>query len=408
MLLRGAEQNGNCRVLAHIHRKLTADDAIHLVGVELGLVVVLGASLAVAAAPAPSGARLAALTDGDVSAKGFERLTGRMDPAMLALATRFDAKGGTTRWTMTPPAGASGQTDALGVETVSTGAAEAAPVIRLQDLSPDAARVWNANNPVTTGANAAAKPFHLATTGVLDEARAVDCMTAAVYYEAAVESTDGQRAVAQVVLNRMRHPAFPKTVCGVVFQGSNLKTGCQFSFTCDGSLGRTPSEAGWTRARQVAVAALNGYVMKKVGNATHYHANYVAPYWSPSLLKVGAIGAHIFYRWTGSWGLPPAFSGRYGGGEMTGLRIAMLDNLAKNPGKIEAQPVSDATAPQVPAVEVAAAPKEGEPGGLADAEVITATSAAKDAGALLNPQELDWAGRPKPKTSRVAMPRAGF
>jgi hypothetical protein len=93
---------------------------------------------------------------------------------------------------------------------------------------------------------------------------------------------------------------------------------------------------------------------------------------------------------------------------MTGLRIAMLDNLAKNPGKIEAQPVSDATAPQVPAVEVAAAPKEGEPGGLADAEVITATSAAKDAGALLNPQELDWAGRPKPKTSRVAMPRAGF
>jgi spore germination cell wall hydrolase CwlJ-like protein len=407
MLLRGAEQNGNCRVLAHIHRKLTADDAIHLVGVELGLLVVLGASLAVAAAPAPSGARLAALTDGDVSATGFERLTASMDPAMLALAGRYEPRAGSARWSMTPPpADVAGQTDPLGVQTVST-TPEAAPVIRLQDLSPDAARVWNANNPVAKGANAAAKPFHLATTGVLDEARAVDCMTAAVYYEAAVESTDGQRAVAQVVLNRMRHPAFPKTVCGVVFQGSNLKTGCQFSFTCDGSLGRTPSEAGWTRARQVAVAALNGYVMKKVGNATHYHANYVAPYWSPSLLKVGAIGAHIFYRWTGSWGLPPAFSGRYGGGEMTGLRIAMLDSLAKNPGKIDAQPVNDAAAPQVPVVEVAAAPKEGE-AGLADAEVITATSAAKDAGALLNPQELDWAGRPKPKTSRVAMPRAGF
>jgi spore germination cell wall hydrolase CwlJ-like protein len=391
-------------VLAHIRRKLTADDAIHLVGVELGLVVVLGASLAFAAAPEPSDARLAAITGGDVSPEGFVRLKASMDPAMLTLASRFEPRAASARWTLTPDIGAE-QAEA----TEPTAAADAA-VIRIQDLSPDAARIWNANNPASAGPNAAAKPFKLNATGVLDEARAVDCMTAAVYYEAATETLDGQRAVAQVVLNRMRHPAFPKTVCGVIFQGSNLKTGCQFSFTCDGSLGRRPSEAGWTRARQVAAAALNGHVMKKVGNATHYHANYVAPYWSPSLLKIGAIGAHIFYRWTGSWGLPPAFSGRYGGGEMDGLRIAVLDNLAKTPGDLGPHTSGETVAaPQEAAdVEIAAASKPGE-GVAADAELLTVASASHDAGAVLPPQELDWAGRPKQRTApRVAMPRAGF
>ena len=392
-------------MLAHIRRKFTADTAIHLVGVELGLALALGASLAVAAAPERPNTRLAELTGGDVSASGFQRLASTMDPAMLALAGRFEPRTATTRWTMTP---ANTQPGDATLQPATT-AADAAPVIRLQDLSPDAARIWNANNPVATSANAAARPFKLSASGVLDEARAVDCMTAAVYYEAATESTDGQRGVAQVVLNRMRHPAFPKTVCGVVFQGSNLKTGCQFSFTCDGSLGRRPSEAGWARAREVAVAALNGYVMKKVGTATHYHANYVAPYWSPSLVKIGAIGAHIFYRWTGSWGLPPAFSGRYGGGEMDGLRIAMLDNLAKTPGQIHSAPVADAVAAPVqsPDVELAAVPTKSAEGGLGESELLTAANAGKDA-AMLSPQELDWAGRPKAKgPSRVAMP-SGF
>jgi spore germination cell wall hydrolase CwlJ-like protein len=395
-------------VLAHIRRKLTADDAIHLVGIELGLVVALGASLAVAAAPEPTQARLAQLIHGDVSARGFARLTASMDPAMLALANRFEAKSVSARWTINPADGAAQAGEA---QAADGDGGEASPVIRLQDLSPDAARLWNANNPVAGGPNPPAKPFRLNASGVLDEARAVDCMTAAVYYEAATESLDGQRAVAQVVLNRMRHPAFPKTICGVVFQGSNLKTGCQFSFTCDGSLNRRPSDAGWARAREVAAAALNGYVMKKVGNATHYHANYVAPYWSPSLLKIGAIGAHIFYRWTGSWGLPPAFSGRYGGGETDGLRIAMLDNLAKTTANIVARPAGESVvAPQeAPAVEIAAAPKKVGPAALGDAEVLNVTHAAQDAAALLTPQELDWAGRPKAKgPARVAMPRAAF
>src|SRR6185437_7038444 len=148
------------------------------------------------------------------------------------------------------------------------------------------------------------------------------------------ESLEGERAVAQVVINRLRHPLFPKTVCGVVFQGAERPTGCQFTFTCDGALARRPQDAAWDRARSVALAALHGYVMQGVGNATHYHADYVAPYWSPALVKVAVVGQHIFYRWTGGLGLPPAFAGRYAGGEMKGLEVAALDDLASKAGRL--------------------------------------------------------------------------
>jgi hypothetical protein len=188
-------------------------------------------------------------------------------------------------------------------------------------MDPEAARLLNASIPVASSANPAAQPFFLKTSGLLDETRAEDCLTAAVYYEAGFESRAGQEAVAQVVLNRVRHPAYPKTVCGVVFQGSNRTTGCQFTFTCDGSLFRRPNETAWRRAREVAVAALHGHVAKSVGNATHYHADYVAPYWSTSLVKVATIGAHIFYRWTGGAGKPPAFNGLYAGAEPEVLPI---------------------------------------------------------------------------------------
>lgn len=146
---------------------------------------------------------------------------------------------------------------------------------------------------------------------------AVDCLTAAVYYEAASESDAGQRAVAQVVLNRVRHPAFPKSICGVIYEGAERRTGCQFSFTCDGSLARKPSQTGWTRARGIALAALAGYVERSVGTATHYHTTWVVPYWAWSLDKITVLGAHIFYRWKGYWGRRTAFNGIYAG-EPTG------------------------------------------------------------------------------------------
>ena len=156
----------------------------------------------------------------------------------------------------------------------------------------------------------------LAITGTgQDRSRALQCMTMAIYYEAASESDAGQRAVAQVVMNRLAHPTYPNTVCGVVFQGSERSTGCQFSFTCDGSLARQPSRRFWNRAEQVADAALYGAVYRPVGLATHYHTNEVHPYWADSLNHVGTIGAHRFYRWKGAAGLPAAFSARYAGAE---------------------------------------------------------------------------------------------
>lgn len=146
-----------------------------------------------------------------------------------------------------------------------------------------------------------------------DHARALRCMTMAIYYEAATEPDAGQRAVAQVVLNRVAHPSFPDTVCGVVFQGSERGTGCQFSFACDGSLARAPAQLWWNRAEKVAAAALSGAVYAPIGLATHYHTIQVHPYWESSLDPVGVIGNHIFYRWRGPAGQSSAFTDRYFG-----------------------------------------------------------------------------------------------
>ncbi|NIJ21594.1 spore germination cell wall hydrolase CwlJ-like protein [Sphingomonas naasensis] len=158
-----------------------------------------------------------------------------------------------------------------------------------------------------------AAPFHVAGSAI-DHARALQCLTQAVYYEAASEPDDGQRAVAQVVLNRVRHPAFPATVCGVVFQGSE-KRGCQFSFACDGAMARIPSRVAWARAARVAEAALAGSVFAPVGMATHYHTYAVTPSWNRALVMTGVFGAHFFHRWKGWWGMAAAFHQAYRGGE---------------------------------------------------------------------------------------------
>jgi spore germination cell wall hydrolase CwlJ-like protein len=171
------------------------------------------------------------------------------------------------------------------------------------------AQLINASIPFDSSPVAAARPFDMAG-GDLDHRRALLCLTQAVYYEAANEPLEGRRAVAQVVLNRMRHPAYPKSVCGVVYQRNSTPV-CQFTFVCDGALLRQPIASKWNEAREVAAAALAGYVERSVGSATHYHADYVAPRWAPLLAKVAKLGAHIFYRWPGAWGMPAAFTGRY-------------------------------------------------------------------------------------------------
>lgn len=189
-----------------------------------------------------------------------------------------------------------------------------APLNLVKPLTPEQAIKQNQERPFDAPPDTPAKQFKLrADAGTRD--RALECLTQAIYYEAATESADGQRAVAQVVLNRMRHPGFPSSVCGVVYEGSQLPTGCQFTFTCDGSLARQPIPAVWARARKIATEALAGHVFAPVGHSTYYHADYVLPYWADSLAKKIQIGHHIFYGLRGGLGTAAAFSQHYAGKE---------------------------------------------------------------------------------------------
>lgn len=156
------------------------------------------------------------------------------------------------------------------------------------------ARAINAAIPFAKGGLVAAPPFRFKGTPAARE-QAIQCLATAALYEAGSDR-QGQKAVIQVILNRVRSARFPKTVCGVVYQGSARPTGCQFSFTCDGSEQRRPEHAGWLTARAEATRALSGHVFGPVGTATHYHADWMVPYWIGSLAKIARIHTHIFYR----------------------------------------------------------------------------------------------------------------
>ncbi|EJZ20420.1 cell wall hydrolase involved in spore germination [Rhizobium sp. Pop5] len=129
------------------------------------------------------------------------------------------------------------------------------------------------------------------------------CLASGIYFEARGESVKGQAAVAQVILNRVRNPAYPKTICGVVYQNEDWRNRCQFSFACDSIKDRVNSEYHWRVARDVAMAVTSGKIwLPQVGSATHYHAVYVRPKWAKTMEKVGRIGLHVFYRtYGGGW-----------------------------------------------------------------------------------------------------------
>ena len=124
----------------------------------------------------------------------------------------------------------------------------------------------------------------------------LECLTEAVYYEARGESARGQAAVAQVVMNRVKHPAFPKSVCAVVFQGAGRV--CQFSFACDGSTKGRRESLAWSRAREIAARAMSGALRAEIGSATHFHTTAVSPAWAPQMLRVANVGTHVFYRFS--------------------------------------------------------------------------------------------------------------
>lgn len=219
----------------------------------------------------------------------------------------------------------------------STGALIALPTTDARDPGAEAGR--ELGEIIDVGP--AARPFF--SNAGLGHDRALECLAQAVWYEAASESEAGQRAVAQVVLNRVAHPNWPGSVCGVVYQGSERSTGCQFTFTCDGSLSRKARGASWDRARRIASEALSGRVYAPVGHATHYHTLWVNPYWAAKLDHVGTIGAHRFYRNRGAAGEKGAFTTRYAGFE-PGVS-----------GRMTAPPAGDAPRLQYSA-EVTAAP----------------------------------------------------
>ncbi|WP_332837875.1 cell wall hydrolase [Sphingomonas sp. MA1305] len=219
----------------------------------------------------------------------------------------------------------------------------ASPRQLLRDLALDVPEVAALPRSLTASAADDAAPafaqaapaFFAQARSDEDARRAAECLTAAVYYEARSEPLDGQRAVAQVVLNRVRDRAFPHSVCGVVYQGSQRRTGCQFSFTCDGSMAFRRDPLAWSRAAQVAAAALAGQVYAPIGSATFYHANYVLPWWASSLTRIGSVGAHIFYRWRGAMEQALSFRASYVGVE---------------PGIASAVPLAPAPASEIAAV----------------------------------------------------------
>jgi spore germination cell wall hydrolase CwlJ-like protein len=123
------------------------------------------------------------------------------------------------------------------------------------------------------------------------------CLAEAVYFEARSESAEGQAAVAQVVLNRVKSGLYPTSICGVVYQNRHRHLACQFTFACEGKALRIGESESWEQAKRVASAVLEGKTyLADVGSATHYHANYVRPYWARRLKKMDVIGRHIFYK----------------------------------------------------------------------------------------------------------------
>ena len=254
-----------------------------LVGLAIGCAY-LGGTAAKATTVRAQAERIEGATAAGFTEEALAAAAGGLDESALAIARRHDP------YTVAGGAQRDRQAELL-----------TARLEQLRGQPADAGlRRVNLTGPV------AALPFRLGSA--LDASRDLDCLTQAAYYEARGEGRDGMRAVAQVVLNRVRHPAFPKSVCGVVFQGAGRRTGCQFSFTCDGSMRGRVNRAAWDRARDVASSALSGTVYGTVGNATHFHTTGVSPGWRNSLVRVGQVGDHLFYRFGGRSGSRGAFS----------------------------------------------------------------------------------------------------
>jgi len=273
-------------------RALMAASAVGLlVGASVGAACLGGHLAREGSAPKDAARLMMAARDGKVDMKTLDAV-GTVDQSALNIAMRFSQYAGTgtdnsllaqNLTAMRISDDARNQRDlpdsGLGAKIVL--ASNIAPASPLSETSVPSVRA------------AAAMKFKSANRSDSD------CLTQAVYYEARGEGEDGMRAVAQVILNRVRHPAYPKTICGVVYQGAYQRTSCQFSFVCNGAMGAPLESWAWRRAQKVADAALSGYVMTSVGTSTSFHTTGVKPGWGSTMERVAQVGSHIFYQFRG-------------------------------------------------------------------------------------------------------------
>lgn len=240
------------------------------IGLALGAAYLAG-GMARTATDYARASRIAEAAAGGFSESILQRQAADMSPGMLRIASRLD-----------PLATA---------ETAQRDRQNAIIAAYLERPPESASQLIRLRGAIDPGQGAGTR-----RSGALEGSRELECLTQAVYYEARGETPAGQAAVAQVVLNRVRNPAFPKSICSVVFQGAGKRVGCQFSFACDGSMRRGREQAAWARAERVASRAVAGKVIAGIGDATHFHTVNVAPNWGPRLIRTAEVGMHVFYR----------------------------------------------------------------------------------------------------------------
>jgi hypothetical protein len=168
-----------------------------------------------------------------------------------------------------------------------------APLVGINLFAETLTKVFS---PGPSTAQSVEAPVELAAARLAAESQ---CLAEAMYYEARGEGVDGQKAVAEVVLQRTRNRNYGNTVCSVVYEGIEPgRLDCQFSFACDGSRNRVREEAVWRETKLLAEKIMTGQMKlaNKTGRAVAYHSVDVTPFWSARMYRTAQIGNHVFYR----------------------------------------------------------------------------------------------------------------
>jgi len=187
---------------------------------------------------------------------------------------------------------------AVALSSTTPAPADAVPVeIAAAPVSEAGLAALRARGPMSVVPKDADRPSYASLLSPETAAREQRCLAEAIYFEARSEPEEGQAAVAQVVLNRAKSGLYPSSVCGVVYQNRHRHLACQFTFACEGKALRVTEPESWRTAVRIANEVTYGKTyLSDVGSSTHYHANYVRPYWAKRLKKMDVIGRHIFYK----------------------------------------------------------------------------------------------------------------